>query len=88
VADATYTVKPLDASTWDAFAALAGALDLIAGLGGGLRRGLPGGRRIHPRGLPLQRRALTYERLGFVRDRKIGKNRWVVTRVVESSSRR
>jgi len=25
----------------------------------------------------------TYERLGFVRDRKIGKHRWVVTKVVE-----
>jgi hypothetical protein len=25
----------------------------------------------------------TYEQLGFVRDRKIGKHRWVVTKVVE-----
>jgi hypothetical protein len=25
----------------------------------------------------------TYERLGFVRDRPIGKHRWVVRRVVE-----
>jgi hypothetical protein len=25
----------------------------------------------------------TYEKLEFVRDRKIGKHRWVVTRVVE-----
>ena len=24
-----------------------------------------------------------YEKLGFVRDRKIGKHRWVVTRIVE-----
>jgi hypothetical protein len=35
----------------------------------------------------------TYERLGFTRDREIGKHRWVVTRVVEptddeSSARR
>ena len=28
----------------------------------------------------------TYEKLGFVRDRKIGKHRWVVTRVVEPRS--
>jgi hypothetical protein len=25
----------------------------------------------------------TYEKLGFICDRKIGKHRWVVTRVVE-----
>jgi len=25
----------------------------------------------------------TYEKLGFIRDRKIGKHRWVVTRIVE-----
>jgi hypothetical protein len=25
----------------------------------------------------------TYEKLGFIRGRKIGKHRWVVTRVVE-----
>jgi len=28
----------------------------------------------------------TYERLGFTRDRKIGKHRWVVTRVVQRGS--
>jgi hypothetical protein len=28
----------------------------------------------------------TYEKLGFTRDRKIGKHRWVVTRVVEPGS--
>jgi hypothetical protein len=27
----------------------------------------------------------TYESLGFARDRKIGKHRWVVTRLVEPS---
>jgi hypothetical protein len=27
--------------------------------------------------------APTYEKLGFVRDRKIGKHRWVVTKVLE-----
>jgi hypothetical protein len=25
----------------------------------------------------------TYEKLGFIRDRKIGKHRWIVTRVVD-----
>jgi hypothetical protein len=28
----------------------------------------------------------TYEKLGFIRDRKIGKHRWVMTRVVEPSA--
>ena len=28
----------------------------------------------------------TYETLGFTRDRKIGKHRWVVTKVIEPSS--
>jgi hypothetical protein len=28
----------------------------------------------------------TYEKLGFARDRKIGKHRWVVTKVVEPTS--
>jgi hypothetical protein len=28
----------------------------------------------------------TYEQLGFVRDRKIGKHRWVVAKVVEPHS--
>ncbi len=28
----------------------------------------------------------TYEKIGFVRNRKIGKRRWVVTRVVEPPS--
>ena len=50
-------------------------------------RGLPGRRRLGARRLPLQRRASTYERLGFVRDRKIGKHRWVVTKVVEAARR-
>ena len=39
-----------------ATAALAGALDLIAGLGGGTSRGISGGRRFGARRLPLPRR--------------------------------
>jgi len=30
----------------------------------------------------------TYEKLGFIRDRKIGKHRWVVTRVVKPRSQK
>ena len=41
-----------------ATAALAGALDLIAAPGRGNRRGIPGGRRLGARRLPLQRRAV------------------------------
>jgi hypothetical protein len=41
-----------------ATAALAGALDLIAGLGWGNRRGIPGGRGFSRRRLPLQRCAV------------------------------
>ena len=29
----------------------------------------------------------TYEQLGFIRDRKIGKHRWVVTRAVAPTDR-
>jgi GNAT superfamily N-acetyltransferase len=65
-----------------ATAALTGALDLIAGLGGGRVGGLPGGRLSRLR--RLYNGALsTYEHLGFTKDRKIGKHRWLVTRVVD-----
>ena len=66
-----------------AAAALAGALDLIAGLGGGHRRGIPRGRRVGPAGFLFNGALSTYEKLGFTRDRKIGKHRWVVARVIE-----
>ena len=65
-----------------ASAALAGALELIAARGGGLVEGYPGGRRFGARRVPVQRGLSTYEKLGFTRDRKIGKHRWVVTKVV------
>ncbi len=65
-------------------AALAGALDLIAGLGGGSVEGYP---EDAGSGRPfLYHGALsTYEDLGFTRDRKIGKHRWVVTKLVDAS---
>jgi len=66
-----------------ATAALAGALDLIAGLGGGTVEGYPEGAESVPAGFLFNGALSTYERLGFTRDRKIGKHRWVVGKVVE-----
>jgi GNAT superfamily N-acetyltransferase len=69
-----------------ATAALAGALELIAGLGGGTVEGYPEDAGSVPAGFLFNGALSTYEQLGFVRDRKIGKHRWVVTRVVEPAS--
>ncbi len=66
-----------------ATAALEGALGLIAGLGGGSVEGYPEPVGSGPAGFFFNGALTTYEKLGFVRDRKIGKHRWVVTRVVE-----
>ena len=66
-----------------ATAALAGALELISGLGGGTVEGYPEGADTVPAGFLFNGALSTYEKLGFIRDRKIGKHRWVVTRVVE-----
>ena len=66
-----------------ASAALAGALDLIAGLGGGTVEGYPEDAGSVPAGFLCHGALSTYEKLGFIRDRKIGKHRWVVTRGVE-----
>ena len=67
-------------------AALAGALELIAGLGGGRVEGYPEGADAVPAGFLYHGPLSTFEKLGFVRDRKIGKHRWVVTKVVEPTS--
>jgi GNAT superfamily N-acetyltransferase len=69
-----------------ATAALAGALDLIAGLGGGTVEGYPEDAASVPAGFLFNGALSTYEQLGFTRDRKIGKHRWVVTRVVEPNA--
>ncbi len=69
-----------------ATAALAGALDLIASFGGGKVEGYPEGAGSVPAGFLFNGALSTYEKLGFVRDRKIGKHRWVVTKVVEATS--
>jgi GNAT superfamily N-acetyltransferase len=69
-----------------ATAALAGALELIACLGGGKVEGYPEDAGSVPAGFLFNGALSTYEELGFVRDRKIGKHRWVVTKVVEPTS--
>jgi GNAT superfamily N-acetyltransferase len=66
-----------------ASAGLAGALELIAGLGGGSVEGYPEAAESVPAGFLFNGALSTYERLGFVRDRQIGKHRWVMTKVVE-----
>jgi GNAT superfamily N-acetyltransferase len=67
-------------------AALAGALELIAGLGGGVVEGYPEDSASVPAGFLYNGALSTYEKLGFTRDRMIGKHRWVVTRVVAAAS--
>jgi GNAT superfamily N-acetyltransferase len=69
-----------------ATAALTGALELIAGLGGGRVEGYPEDAAAVPAGFLFNGALSMYEKLGFVRDRKIGKHRWVVTRIVEPTS--
>jgi GNAT superfamily N-acetyltransferase len=68
-----------------ATAGLAGALDLIAQLGGGTVEGYPEDAEAVPAGFLFHGALSTFERLGFTRDRKIGKHRWVVTRVVDGA---
>lgn len=68
-----------------ATAALGGALDLISGLGGGLVEGYPEPAGAVPAGFLFNGALSTYEQLGFTKDRMIGKHRWVVNRLVESS---
>jgi GNAT superfamily N-acetyltransferase len=63
-------------------AALAGALDQIAGLGGGLVESYPeetGGRKVSSSFLNNVTVSF-FERHGFERDRQIGKHHWVVSR--------
>jgi GNAT superfamily N-acetyltransferase len=63
-------------------AALAGAIDLIVGLGGGIVEGYPEDSDSVPAGFLFNGALSTYEALGFQKDRLIGKHRWVVTKVV------
>nr|PZN32948.1 MAG: GNAT family N-acetyltransferase [Actinomycetota bacterium] len=63
--------------------ALAGALELIAAMGGGRVEGYPEPADAVPAGFLFHGALSTFEKLGFTRDRLIGKHRWVVTRTVE-----
>ncbi len=65
-----------------ASAGLAGALDLIADLGGGVVEGYPEPSGAVAAGFLFNGALSTYEKLGFVRDRQIGKHRWVVRKTV------
>jgi hypothetical protein len=70
-----------------ATAGLEGALGLIAALGGGRVEGYPEDAGSVPAGFLFNGALSTYEALGFVRDRKIGKHRWVVAKVVKPPKR-
>lgn len=71
-----------------ATAGLGGALELIAGLGGGRVEGYPEPADAVPAGFLFHGALSTFERAGFTKDRRIGKHRWVVVREVEASGRR
>lgn len=67
-----------------AHAALKGAVEQIAKLGGGLVEGYPEdieGRKASPAFL-FNGALSTFDQLGFERSRRIGKHKWVVTRTV------
>jgi hypothetical protein len=53
---------------------------------GGTVEGYPEGAGSVPAVFLFNGALSTYEKLGFTRDREIGKHRWVVTRVVEPRS--
>jgi hypothetical protein len=64
-------------------AALAGALDLISELGGGVVEGYPEPAGAVPAGFLYHGALSTFESLGFTKDRKLGKHRWVVKACVK-----
>lgn len=68
-----------------ATAGLAGALTLIAGFCGGRVEGYPEDASSVPARFLFHGALSTYEQLGFTRDRKIGKHRWVVSKMVDPS---
>jgi GNAT superfamily N-acetyltransferase len=69
-----------------ATAALSGALQLIASLGGGRVEGYPEPADAVPAGFLFNGALSTYEQAGFVKERKIAKHRWVVTINVPASA--
>ena len=70
-----------------ATAALAGALELIATLGGGTVEAYPEPAGDVPAGFLYHGALSTFERAGFRRERQIGKHRWVVTLDVAPATR-
>ena len=60
--------------------------ELIAALGGGTVEGYPENAASVPAGFLFNGALSTYEKLGFTRNRKIGKHRWVVTKLVKPGS--
>jgi hypothetical protein len=69
-------------------AALAGAIELIAAMGGGTVEGYPEDAGAVPGGFLFNGAVSTFEGLGFVRERQIGKHRWVMRKTVERARRR
>jgi GNAT superfamily N-acetyltransferase len=70
-----------------ATAALEGALELIGARGGGRVEGYPEDAESVPAGFLFNGALSTYELLGFTRERKIGKHRWVVAKTVKPRRR-
>jgi len=70
-----------------AAAGLKGALDLIAELGGGTVEGYPEPADATPAGFLYHGALSTFEQLGFTRDRRVGKHRWVVSKRVRAKRR-
>jgi GNAT superfamily N-acetyltransferase len=68
-------------------AAIAGAVDLIRDLGGGLVEGYPEAASDVPAGFLYHGALASYERLGFERVVKVGKHRWVVSKRVRARRR-
>ncbi len=71
-----------------ATAGLAGALEQIAALGGGVVEGYPEPAGDVSAGFLFHGALSTFEAQGFVRDRQIGKHRWVVRRTVDPAPNR
>ena len=66
-----------------ATAALAGALELIAELGGGRVEGYPEPADAVPAGFLFHGALSMFEKTGFTKDRKIGRHRWVVVKDIK-----
>ena len=69
-----------------ATAALAGALELIAELGGGRVEGYPEPADAVPAGFLFHGALSTFEKAGFTKDRMIGRHRWVVVKDIKPTS--